>query len=68
MHCFCDKNWYMTDDQCHTPGANELRYPYACPTDYLFNPADFLDFRVHNFLEHPDLPGSVKARAGLCRR
>lgn len=62
MSCFCDKNWYMTDDQCHTPGASELRYPYVCPADYLFWPGRFEDFRVYSFLDHPAMPGSVKAR------
>ncbi len=70
MRCFCDKNWYMTDDQCHTPGAHELRFPYPCPADYLFWPgraADDpekwgppLDFRVYSFLDHPNMPKSVK--------
>ena len=70
VQCFCDKNWWHMDDTCATPGAHEVRYPYACPTDYLYWPGRFtdspaehgpaIDFRVPSFLEHPDLPRAVK--------
>ena len=60
------------DETCATPGAHEVRYPYACPTDYLYWPGRFtdapdkhgpaIDFRVPSFLEHPDLPRAVKVR------
>lgn len=68
--CFCDKNWYMMDDQCHTPGVQELKYPYNCPMDYIFWPGRFMenntffgppiDYRVHTFMDHPLFPDHVK--------
>ena len=57
-------------NRCRAPGVKDMKLPFTCPLDYVFNPGDFedagrqhgpkIDVRDHSFFDHPGLPKKLK--------
>ncbi|EFN56520.1 hypothetical protein CHLNCDRAFT_144132 [Chlorella variabilis] len=70
FQCYCEKTWYGTV-RCRIFDAQDFPLPVTCPTDYLFQPDNFLaapeslgtplDVREPFFLEHPRTPPEVRS-------